>query len=443
VDRAVLRLRFDEQPTVGDFARGRRTAILCSSSIGCASWVPVCAANLSCGALLDAGAPRAPRARALVSAMRHSSHASRIRNAAAVVRRAARSRRPRLRLRQYHPCGICTDCASLGPVCVGKLGKPCWPRKLSKPFVRGPLCQRFGVELRAAERRWLGWPRALHMLCKTMLYGPLLGEVAISGRRRSLRAGSAGSSAGQRADFAVRHLEWAVQVRPTTPLRTQLEAGSGHSRQVGKQPKCRIAGRLATALAVWVRLARSMRCCGVLCPLMTRNVNATMSTRPPSGTRCCRAQQMYTSCWLHQRCGCGLVSRPRLVPTQLRCPSRPVQGASAHRELDQGAAVLHFLLAALKIRMWAEYIPSKANWADEPSRHFEGSPWLKRRGFQVSQGRTLAWPYEHDLADIPGLIQAAIESGVGIGAALGKIPPPPRCSSHRAPIPPSSPARVS
>jgi hypothetical protein len=119
------------------------------------------------------------------------------------------------------------------------------------------------------------------------------------------------------------------------------------------------------------------------------------------------------------------------------------KGTSAHPELDQGAAVVHLLLAALTVRLWAEYIPSKANWADEPSRQLQNSPWLKKHGFQVVTGHTASWPYVNDLADIPGQIQAAIESGVGIGAALGQIPTPLECSSHRATIPKSSPARVS
>jgi hypothetical protein len=105
------------------------------------------------------------------------------------------------------------------------------------------------------------------------------------------------------------------------------------------------------------------------------------------------------------------------------------KGASAHPEMDQGAAVTHSLLATLQTRMWAQFVPSAANWADEPSRQLEKSPWLRRHGFNVARGVTPVWPYESDLVGLPRQIDAAIMSGVGIGAALGQIPTPPSVPS--------------
>ena len=65
-----------------------------------------------------------------------------------------------------------------------------------------------------------------------------------------------------------------------------------------------------------------------------------------------------------------------------------VKGAAGHQDVDSAAAAIHLALAACSARVWWEYIESKSNWADEPSRLLDKSPFLRAEAFEVP-----VWPW--------------------------------------------------
>ena len=73
-----------------------------------------------------------------------------------------------------------------------------------------------------------------------------------------------------------------------------------------------------------------------------------------------------------------------------------IRGASREAELDNGAASLHTVLAALQCRVWFEWIESKANWADGASRELEQHRWTSDAGFQFTRQEVPVWPWAAD-----------------------------------------------
>ena len=69
-------------------------------------------------------------------------------------------------------------------------------------------------------------------------------------------------------------------------------------------------------------------------------------------------------------------------------------------ELDNANAVIQLSLARRKANVWWEYVASKANWADEPSRELEASQWLKEMGFDTRRAEVPEWPWTGQLDDI-------------------------------------------
>ena len=70
-----------------------------------------------------------------------------------------------------------------------------------------------------------------------------------------------------------------------------------------------------------------------------------------------------------------------------------VKGAAGHEDVDAAAAAIHLTLAAQGARVWWEYIESKANWADEPSRMLDKSAFLKDENFETRWGDVPVWPW--------------------------------------------------
>ena len=69
------------------------------------------------------------------------------------------------------------------------------------------------------------------------------------------------------------------------------------------------------------------------------------------------------------------------------------KGASHAEAIDAGASTLHLLLARLGIRVWWEYVESKANWSDRLSREL-ADPWLDELGFHVAKCNLGPWPWD-------------------------------------------------
>ena len=70
-----------------------------------------------------------------------------------------------------------------------------------------------------------------------------------------------------------------------------------------------------------------------------------------------------------------------------------VKGSNRGEELDNGMAALHLAFAAIKARVWSEYVESKANWSDGPSRELLNNAWLKEHGFSVHARNVPRWPW--------------------------------------------------
>ena len=68
-----------------------------------------------------------------------------------------------------------------------------------------------------------------------------------------------------------------------------------------------------------------------------------------------------------------------------------VRGASSSGELDSGCSCIHLSLAMLKVRAWWEYVESKSNWADGPSRGSDD--FLVSNSFRKFPGSIPMWPW--------------------------------------------------
>ena len=89
------------------------------------------------------------------------------------------------------------------------------------------------------------------------------------------------------------------------------------------------------------------------------------------------------------------------------------KGHNHNAELDNANAFIHVMLAHMKTRCWWEYISSKANWADGPSREMEGCEWLREENFEVWRGEVIEWPWEECAGDRPGRIKALLDAAMG------------------------------
>ena len=63
-----------------------------------------------------------------------------------------------------------------------------------------------------------------------------------------------------------------------------------------------------------------------------------------------------------------------------------IKGYSGSELADRSAMVVALSCAILRCRIWFEYVQSKSNWADEPSRILEISPWCTKHGFSLGRG---------------------------------------------------------
>ena len=52
-------------------------------------------------------------------------------------------------------------------------------------------------------------------------------------------------------------------------------------------------------------------------------------------------------------------------------------------DIDRSCYFAHLMFARLRCRVWFEYIESKANWADEPSREGLSCKFCAQHGFQL------------------------------------------------------------
>ena len=59
--------------------------------------------------------------------------------------------------------------------------------------------------------------------------------------------------------------------------------------------------------------------------------------------------------------------------------------------------MLHLILAALRARVWWEYVESHANWSDRLSRELS-DPWLVEQGFEIRESQLGTWPWAVDEA---------------------------------------------
>ena len=60
-----------------------------------------------------------------------------------------------------------------------------------------------------------------------------------------------------------------------------------------------------------------------------------------------------------------------------------VKGASSHFDIQRIISGIHVLLAKARCKWWVEYVPTKVNPADSPSRDGMECPWCKERGIAV------------------------------------------------------------
>ncbi len=70
-----------------------------------------------------------------------------------------------------------------------------------------------------------------------------------------------------------------------------------------------------------------------------------------------------------------------------------VKGASRDVDLDCIVQTAYFVAYAGNIRLWWEYIPSAANWADGASRHLTHDDWARDNGFHLLEVPPLDLPY--------------------------------------------------
>ena len=69
------------------------------------------------------------------------------------------------------------------------------------------------------------------------------------------------------------------------------------------------------------------------------------------------------------------------------------RGANRTAELDAGTTTIHLAFAALRCRVWFEYVESDANWSDGPSRELLGNQWLRDKGFSAHTTSIPTWPW--------------------------------------------------
>ena len=92
------------------------------------------------------------------------------------------------------------------------------------------------------------------------------------------------------------------------------------------------------------------------------------------------------------------------------------KGASHSPAVDEGAVMLHLVLARFQLRVWWEYVESKANWSDKMSREYRDH-WLESIGFTCFQCELRDWPWAG--AGTRWQRVMAVGSALG-GSALGK-----------------------
>ena len=72
-----------------------------------------------------------------------------------------------------------------------------------------------------------------------------------------------------------------------------------------------------------------------------------------------------------------------------------VKGASAHFDLQEIISGIHILLAEAQCKWWVEYVPTKVNPADGPSRDGFDCEWCRKQGIRVeplpSHGRPMIY----------------------------------------------------
>ena len=68
-----------------------------------------------------------------------------------------------------------------------------------------------------------------------------------------------------------------------------------------------------------------------------------------------------------------------------------VRGASGNPVVDRMATAVALMCAFLQCRIWYEYVESKANWADGPSRLLEACPWVEKHQFPMNRFSVPVW----------------------------------------------------
>ena len=71
------------------------------------------------------------------------------------------------------------------------------------------------------------------------------------------------------------------------------------------------------------------------------------------------------------------------------------KGSSQSLAIDEGATMLHLVVAKYRWRIWWEYIESKSNWADRLSRDL-ADPWLDSMGYSCRRCQMGTWPWRAD-----------------------------------------------
>ena len=69
-----------------------------------------------------------------------------------------------------------------------------------------------------------------------------------------------------------------------------------------------------------------------------------------------------------------------------------VKGASSHFDIQRIISGIHVLLAKAQCKWWVEYVPTKVNPADSPSRDGMDCPWCRERGIVVEALHSYGWP---------------------------------------------------
>ena len=72
------------------------------------------------------------------------------------------------------------------------------------------------------------------------------------------------------------------------------------------------------------------------------------------------------------------------------------RGANRTAELDAGTTAIHLAFAALRCRVWFEYVESDANWLNGPSTELLDNRWLRDKGFSAHTTSIPTWPWRLD-----------------------------------------------